>query len=649
MNEHSEKKAKPGSAGELFQEILQRRLSRRGILQGSAAVAALAVTGPVIGSVAPAAAQTGSTLARPAAQTGALTFNPVPLSTSDEIVTAAGFKSKVLLRWGDPVISGGAAFNPNTVSAAAQASQFGYNNDFLMFMPLPLGSSTAHHGVLWVNHEYTNPELMFPGYDKKSPQPTREMVDVELAAHGGSIVEVARSESGEWSVRPDSNLNRRLTGMTPVTFTGPVVGHDWLKTTEDPTGMTVMGTLNNCGGGETPWGTILTAEENFHQYFGNVNGLPDSDPRKAVHTRYRLPTGESERRWETHYNRFDVSKEPNEPFRYGYVVEVDVYDPASTPRKHTALGRFLHEAATTVIAPNGKAVVYSGDDERFESVYKFVSAGTYNPNDRAANMNLLSEGTLYAAKFNDDGTGEWLPLVYGQGPLNEANGFTSQADVLLKTRMAAALVGATKMDRPEDIETNPVNGKLYMAMTNNNQRGEAGRPATDNANPRTDNRWGHIIEAEEAGKDATATMFNWNIFMLCGETTNESSYFAGYPKDQVSSIAAPDNIAFDKMGNLWIATDGQPSAIKANDGIYAVPTVGPQRGFVRQFMSSVIGAEMASLAFNTDSTALFVSVQHPGEGGTLEAPTSKWPDAGQPPRPSVVVAWSETGKAIGEA
>lgn len=633
--------------GDLFQDILARRLSRRGILKGGAAVAALVATAPVLSSSAQA--QSGATPASVRAQANRLTFNPVPLSTADEIVTAPGFKSKVLLRWGDPILPGGAAFNPSVVSAAAQNAQFGYNCDFLTFMPLPQGSSSPHHGLLWVNHEYTNPELMFVGYDRKNPQPTREMVDVELAAHGGSIVEIMRTGSGEWEANVSSSLNRRITVGTPITFTGPAAGHEWLKTSEEPSGTVVTGMMNNCGGGVTPWGTVLTAEENFHQYFANVGNLPDSDPRKAIHTRYRLPAAESERRWEQHYDRFDVSKEPNEPFRFGYIVEIDPYDPNSAPRKHTALGRFLHEAATVVVAPNGQVVVYSGDDERFEFVYKFVSSGKFNPNDRAANMNLLTEGTLYVAKFNDDGTGQWLPLVYGQGPLTESNGFTSQADVILRTRFAATALGATRMDRPEDIETNPVNGKLYMAMTNNNLRGQEGRAAPDAANPRADNRWGHIIEAAEANNDATATMFGWNIFMLCGENTNESAYFAGYPKEQVSSIAAPDNIAFDTAGNLWISTDGQPSAIKANDGIYVVPVDGPQRGFVRQFMSGVVGAEMASLAFNPDSTALFVSVQHPGEGGTLEAPTSTWPDAGQPPRPSIVVAWSESGKVIGEA
>jgi uncharacterized protein len=642
------KTVKAEQAAETFQDILKRRLSRRGVLRGGAAVAALAVTGPVIGANAVASPAHASVKSGVAAQGAGLMFSPVPLGSTDEIVVAPGFRAKPLIRWGDPILSDGAAFNPATFSPASQATQFGYNNDFLMFMPLPRGSNSPDHGLLWVNHEYTNPELMFVGYDKKDPQPTQEIVDTELAAHGGSIVEVMRDSSGDWGMRIGP-MNRRITAMTPITFTGPVVGHEWLKTSGDPGGRTVIGTLNNCSGGPTPWGTILTAEENFHQYFANVSRLPDGDLRKAVHNRYRLPTAESERRWEQVYDRFDVSKEPNEPFRYGYIIEVDIYDPTSTPRKHTALGRFPHEAATTVIAANGKAVVYSGDDERFECVYKFVSSGTFDPNNRAANMNLLTDGTLYVAKFNDDGTGQWLPLVYGQGPLTEANGFASQSDVLLKTRIAAERLGATRMDRPEDIETNPVNGKIYMAMSNNNQRGQEGRPGPDRANPRADNVWGHIIEAAEADSDASATTFTWNIFMLCGPNTAESTYFAGYPKEQVSSIGAPDNLSFDVAGNLWIATDGQPSAIKANDGIYAAPTDGDQRGFVRQFMSSVLGAEMASLAFNTDSTALFVSIQHPGEGGTLEAPVSNWPDGNQPPRPSVVVAWSETGKTIGQA
>jgi secreted PhoX family phosphatase len=615
------------------------------VLRGGATLAALAVTAPVIGSVTTPVSTQAAILPSVRAQAG-LNFTAVPLGTADQIITAPGFQAKPLIRWGDPILANGSAFDPANLSSAAQATQFGYNNDFLTFMPLPRGSNTANHGLLWVNHEYTN--LMFVGYDKKNPQPTQEIVDTELAAHGGSVVEVMRDGSGDWSMHMGS-MNRRITGLTPMTFTGPVAGHEWLKTSADPSGTTVIGMLNNCGGGATPWGTILTAEENFHQYFGNLGQLPDSDPRKAVHNRYRLLTAESERRWEEVYDRFDISREPNEPFRYGYIVEVDPYDPSSAPRKHTALGRTLHEAATTVIAPNGKAVVYSGDDERFECVYKFVSAGTYDPNNRAANMELLTDGTLYVAKFNDDGTGEWLPLVYGEGPLTEANGFASQADVLIKTRMAADLVGATRMDRPEDIETNPVNGKIYMTMTNNNQRGQEGRPGPDGPNPRADNRWGHIIEATEANDDPSGTGFSWEIFILAGENTNESTYFAGYPREQVSSMGAPDNITSDAAGNLWIATDGQPSAIKANDGIYAVPTAGPQRGYLRQFMSGVLGAEMASLAFNADSTALFVSVQHPGEGGTLEAPVSSWPDGNQPPRPSVVVAWSETGKAIGEA
>lgn len=642
--------------GELFQEVLARRLSRRAALRSGAVASALLVGAPLaghLGSVqaAPPGAPSGQV-------DGALRFTPIGLNTSDEISVARGYRADVLIRWGDPVLPNAPRFNPERQSPEAQAMQFGYNCDFVSFLPLPLGSKSAHHGLLWVNHEYTNPELMFAGFEKDNP--TRQQMEIELAAHGASIVEIQRDANGSWSAGMGSNFNRRLTATSPMALSGPALGHEWLKTSADPSGGRVAGMLNNCGGGITPWGTVLTAEENFHQYFGNLSGLPDEDPRKAVHQRYRVGVpGDRIRLWERLEPRFDLAREPNEPFRFGWIVEVDPYDPNSTPRKRTALGRFLHEAATVVVTPSGRVAVYTGDDERFEYAYKFVSSGTYNPNDRQANMSLLDEGTLHVARLNDDGTGQWLPLVWGQGPLTPANGFASRADVLLKTRYASDLLGATRMDRPEDIETNPATGKVYLVMTNNNQRGAEGRAPTNAANPRADNRWGHILELTEAGNDHAATTFDWNVFMLCGEATDESTYFAGYPRGQITAIAAPDNIAFDNAGNLWIATDGQPNAIKFNDGIYAVPTSGPERGYVRQFLSGVKGCETASLAFNPDDTALFVSIQHPGEApgaappmgepGTVENPISVWPDGTNVPRPSVVVVWGLAGTRIGAA
>jgi secreted PhoX family phosphatase len=433
-----------------------------------------------------------------------------------------------------------------------------------------------------------------------------------------------------------SSYNRRITATTPIQITGPAAGHPWLQTAADRGGQHVLGTLNNCSAGITPWGTVLTCEENFNQYFANADMLPDSDPRKATHRRYGLPAGASERKWERFDPRFDLAQEPNEPFRFGWTLEVDPYDPTAIPRKRTALGRFKHEAASFLVGSDGRVGIYMGDDERFDYVYKFVTAGRYDPNNRAANRDLLDAGVLYVARFNDDGTGEWLPLVFGQGPLTAANGWQSQADVLIRTRLAADALGATKMDRPEDIEVSPVTKKIYAAMTNNSNRTET---QVNKANPRPANRHGHIIEMAEQDDDPAATRFTWSIFMLCGDPADESTYFAGFDKSQVTPISSPDNLIFDAAGNLWIFTDGQPSTIRRNDAVFAVPTEGADRGHLRPFCSGVPGAETASGCFSADGETLFVSIQHPGEGGSLEQPISRWPDGSNVPRPSVVALW----------
>jgi len=300
-----------------------------------------------------------------------------------------------------------------------------------------------------------------------------------------------------------------------------------------------------------------------------------------------------------------------------------------------------------VISPGGQVVIYSGDDERFEYAYKFVTAGVYDPNDRAANIDLLDDGTLYVARFNDDGSGEWLPLTHGQNGLDESNGFTSQADVLINPRAAGDVLGATKMDRPEDFEANPVTGLVYLVCTNNTNRGVDDNPGADAANPRVENAYGHIIELAEEGNDHAATTFRWEMFMICGSPTDDSTFFAGFPKDQVSPISSPDNITFDNAGNLWISTDGQPGTLEINDGIYAVPTEGPERGHLKQFFSGIPGGEVSGPIFTPDNTSLFVSIQHPGEGGTYEAPVSSWPDGYGIPRPSVVLIRKLDGGPIG--
>ncbi|MGH2531908.1 MAG: PhoX family protein [Thermomicrobiales bacterium] len=658
-----EKTYSTAGRGERFVDVLARRISRRAMVKGAVAASAIVVTGPALNGSA--AAQDATPAATPSgADMGAvLTFQPIAPDAGPEPMVASGYTATTFLSWGDPLTPDGDAFDLATLTAAEQARRFGYNNDFVGFLSLPLGSDNSDHGLLIVNHEYTNPEIMFPGYLQPNPEfdeaaaesdipefivnTSQEIVDIEIEAHGISVVEIRRNATGQWEVVLDSPYNRRVTGATPMTVAGPAAGHDLLKTSADATGASVAGTLNNCAGGLTPWGTYVTCEENFNQYFGNLSALPEGDPVRLLHERIGFPLEGSERQWEEFHSRFDLASEPNEPFRFGWSVEIDPYDAASTPVKRTALGRFKHEAVNLVVTPSGRVAVYSGDDERFDYVYKFVTAGTYNPSDRAANMSLLDDGILSVAVFNDDGTGAWLPLIYGENGLDEANGFASQADILIMPRLAGDILGATKMDRPEDIEHNPVTGKVYMVMTNNTLRGVEDNPGPDAANPRPENAFGHIIEVIEDGGDHAATTFTWDIFLLCGDPADESTYFAGYPKEKVSPIANPDNITFDRDGNLWISTDGQPGSLEINDAVHAVPVEGADRGYLRQFFSAVPGAEAASLFLTPDNTTLFVSVQHPGEGGTFEEPISTWPSDASPARPSMVVVQAENGGRIG--
>jgi hypothetical protein len=623
--------------GETFGAVFQRRISRRGFLMASAAAASLVLAPRAISGTA----QTFGPAPGPRPAPG-IGFQPLASqpATNQWVQVAEGYGAGVLLAWGDPITSDGAPFDPAALTAEEQLRRSGYNCDYIGWHQL----TTDGAGLLWVNHEYTNEELMFAAYDPDNP--TREQVDICLAAHGGTIVELQRDQNGRLRVETGSHYNRRIHGKTHMRISGPAAGHDWMKTAEDATGMFTQGMFNNCAGGITPWGTVLTAEENFHQYFGNLQGLLEDDPRWAVHDRYGMPTEHSERLWERYYPRFNVAVAPNEGFRAGWVVEIDPYDPDSTPVKRTALGRFRHEGATFGHSPSGRVAFYSGDDSRFEYVYKYVSDDAYDPLKRGMGQGLLDKGTLYVAVFNDDGTGAWAPLRYGEGELTDANGFTSQGDVLIKTRLAADALGATKMDRPEDMQQNPVNHKVYGAFTNNTARAEE---EVDAANPRAENAYGHIIEITEDGDDSASESFTWEIFILCGDPSDESTYFAGYPKDQVSPIACPDNVNFDAAGNLWISTDGQPGTLELADGLFCVPTEGDQRGNLQQFLSVVDGAECASFEFSIDNRNLLVSVQHPGEGGTFEEPVSTWPHDGTGiARPAVVQVWADNGGRIGQ-
>jgi secreted PhoX family phosphatase len=619
--------------------IVDAALTRRHLLLGAMATSALVGVERVVGSAR-------------AEGTSSLTFAELPHGRSPDDMVAPGYSRQILMRWGDPMFPDSPAWSPTAQSAAAQERQFGYNNDFVAYLPLPRGSDSSDHGLLAINHEYTQLNIMFPGLDPKAAEndATRALVDVELAAHGMSVLEV-RKQANRWIVVPDSRYTRRITAMTPMTFSGPAAGHDRLKTLTDPTGRTCLGTINNCGGGKTPWGTVLTAEENFHGYFaGETDG-----PEARNHKRYGI-TARSRYAWSRFHDRFDLTKDPNEPNKFGWVVEVDAHDPASVPVKRTALGRLKHEAATCVVNLDGRVVVYMGDDERKEYVYKFISRDRYDPAAGSANARLLDDGTLYVARFDADMTMTWMPLEFGQGPLTPQNGFASQADVVIELRRAADLLKATPMDRPEDIETNPVNGRVYALMTADNRR-QAGEQ--DAANPRPRNFFGHVLELIPPGTapklDHAALKHGWDIFLLAGDPAKpELGARYGQPMSRSGWLANPDNVAFDPRGRMWLASDqGTAQAdFGIGDGIWACDVEGPGRAVTRFFYRCPTGAEMCGPEFTPDGRSLFLAVQHPAgddKGSHYEKPTTRWPDfmADVPPRPALIVIVKDDGGEIG--
>ncbi|MBV17323.1 MAG: dTDP-glucose 4,6-dehydratase [Thalassospira sp.] len=610
-------------------DLINARLSRRGFFKGLMATSAVA--GAYMATNGVVRAQDASTL----------TFKSIPQKITKTHAVADGYDANILIRYGDKVVADAPAFVPGAVDAVSQNKQFGYNNDFIAFMPLPVGSDSSDHGLLCVNHEYTNAELMWPGL-KDSMGVSQEQALHEIAAHGHSVVEVKKT-GGTWQVIDGSKYARRISALdTEMVITGAVAGHDRLKTSSDPTGTRVIGTLNNCAGGKTPWGTILIAEENFNGYFG---GDISKTNEERNYKRLGIST-DSWYSWVKYFDRFNVEKEPNEPNKFGWMVEIDPYDPTSTPKKRSALGRFKHEGATVILNKDNSVVAYSGDDQRFDYLYKFVASKKFNPNDRAANMDILEDGTLYVAKFNEDGNVNWMPLVHGDGPLTAQNDFNSQADVLIETRRAADLLGATQMDRPEDVEPNPVNGKVYVMLTNNSKRKEA-----NIVNPRVENIHGHVLELTPPGgmgKDAdhTADTFTWDIFLLGGNPANSEDKSSYHPGAE-SWVSCPDNMAVDHKGRLWISTDGAPKS-DIPDGMHATDVSGAGRALTKFFFACPEGAEMCGPEFTPDGTTLFVAVQHPADGSTFDAPSTRWPDFadGMPPRPSVVAITKQDGGEI---
>lgn len=626
-----------------FHAVLDQRLSRRAWMMGSAGAAAAAVTPGFIGSIFGGEAMAGGAVS-------SLGFTELKRIYDEKHHVAPGHAADILVRWGDALSPDAPAFDVAAQSARSQSGQFGYNNDFIAFLPLPLGSDSSDYGLLFANHEYPNPHIMFPDLvaieDEAGKKMSREQVEIAMASVGASVVEV-RKESGKWKTLPAGEFNRRIDAATPMAIAGPAAGHPLLQTSADPSGKEVKGMLSNCGGGVTPWGTVLTCEEFAYEFFGG-----DGEKTANAELLKRIGYENSDYHGLARFNdRFNVEKEPNELNRFQWVVEIDPYDPKSLPVKRTALGRFGHEGSTVVVNGDGRVTVYLGDDDHMEYLYRFVSARPFDAANRTANMGLLDEGELSVARFEADGTLNWLPLVHGQGKLTQENGFADQAEVLIKARQAGDALGATPMDRPEDFETNPVTGRVYAVMTKSNKR----TPDNVNvANTRPDNKWGHIIElippGEGSNANHAAAQYKWDILVLCGDPSKPETGAAFNAATTADGFfMTPDNIAFDPKGRMWVATDGM-NAFDFADGIFGVDTTGPGRALPKALFCAPSGAECTGPAFTPDGKTMFVAVQHPGENSeTIEKLTTRWPDFadGMPPRPAVVAITREDGGEIG--
>ncbi len=633
-----------------FREIVEASLARRSVLRTGALAAGLTLVGH---GAAAAAAESG--LERMADVSG-LRFRPVRPNVRDMVTVPRGFGHHVVISWGDRVTPDAPRFNVMEQTPEAAAQQFGYNNDYVGVLPL-----SRTRALMVCNHEYTNEELMFPEgvYDEDTIR------RIAMASHGMSVVELRRdtSSSGAWRKVKAKNAthNRRITAHTPFRLTGPAAGHPRLRTSADPTGKHALGTLNNCAGGVTPWGTVLSGEENFNQYFEASGAI---DPAYAEsYDRYGITaTVEDSRGWRHVDPRFDLTEEPHEPFRFGWIVEVDPYRPSSTPRKRTMLGRFKHEGANIAVDRSGRVAAYMGDDERGDYLYKFVSRDKMDKSGTAKarrhNMTLLDHGTLFVARLDGDrdadgvhdGNGRWIKLTSDTESFIEG---MSVAEVLIDTRLAADTTMATRMDRPEDVEPNPVNGRIYAALTNNSERGTTYPPNAANfvtsslireefggpLTPASGNRHGYVLEITERDDRHIARRFRWKLMLVCGDPEDPQTYFAGFPKDEVSPLSSPDNVAFDTEGNLWVGSDG--NELGFNDGLYRVPVRGAERGHVQLFLTVPVGAECTGPFITEDGRSVFVAVQHPGEDddSTFEQPTSTWPHTAHFPRPSVVVTY----------
>ena len=587
---------------------------------------------------------------------GLLGFEAIAIADlTDSVVVPEGYSARVFYAWGDPVSDGPAFKMDASNTAEEQLLQAGMHHDALQFFPLPAKVTSSQHGLLVMNHEYIDAQILhvdggiFDGRESYTAEKTLK----EQHAHGISLIEV-RQHQGHWHIIRPSQYARRITARTPMSMSGPVAGSDFIKTELDILGEEVLGTFNNCANGQTPWGTYLSCEENFNNYFQLTDADDASDKQKVAWQRYDIK--QSYYGWHENDERFNVDFHPNESNRFGWVIEFDPYDPQSRPVKRSALGRFSHENVAHKIAKDGRVAFYSGDDAKFEYVYKFITQDAWDGSQGPKNGRLLDEGVLHVARFNDDGSGDWLPLVFGQGALTPNKDFDSQAEVLVHARLAADAVGATPMDRPEWVTTHPKTGDVYISMTNNAKRGDEDAASSDAANPRNNNQFGHILKLLET--DASATQFDWDVFSLAGSEEQGGSI-------KGDDYANPDGMMIDARGVLWVQTDISAKKLNTDEfsqfGNNQMLAIDPNTGETRRFLTGPVGCEVSGIAMTPDLKTMWVNIQHPGDVPTIMAKegikksashpnaASNWPDHAihGRPRSATVLITKEDGGIIG--
>ena len=637
------------SDNEHFQAVVERAVSRRGFLKSGLGLSAAVFMAGSLSACNGGDDDDDDEITETPREPGPLLgFQAIPIFTGDDVRIAAGYTATVFAPWGTPLFAGDPAWQNGLDDAAAQARQVGDNHDGMHFFPLTEGNSDE--GLLVMNHEYVTTSgaatytWLFGTQDTTIT--TLDQANKAINAHGVSVIHISKNAAGKWEIKLGSRYNRRITAATPMKLTGPAAGNALLQTSADPSGTLALGTFNNCGNGWTPWGTYLACEENFNTYFGTTIA---GDGRSAAQRRYGLSSGATAYGWELFHDRFDYKKEPNECNRFGWIVEIDPFDAESTPKKRTALGRIKHENAAHRIAADGTVVVYMGDDQADDYIYKFVSDGKYVASDHRNNANLLDSGKLYVAKFKAGavsgdfmGDGEWVLLDRNATP--ELTGFASQAEVLIHARLAGDAVGATKMDRPEWVAVHPDSGEVYVTLTNN-----SGRSTTDEANPRAQNRYGQIVRWREAGNDPKATSFEWDIFVLAGNPakyTDRSELKSGSANVTAdNTFNSPDGLGFGPGGRLWIETDGNYS----NSGEYAgqgnnqMLCADPVSKEIRRFFVGPKECEVTGQTFTPDGKTMFINIQHPGEDGD-----SHWPAGGSSiPRSATIIITKDDGGVIG--